>query len=229
MKKKGCSLFEEMLMWTSYRYCIGRHTYVTSLAGEMAQHYYDKLSDERLEFTAKDIRSEIMYHLEFLPFKFRIQRWYEADEFNPIKVLMTFLKDYKIDSYDEFIKVCNLEYDVNHNTFTFEKKEPTLKSYFSVSDIEDLLPWENLAACFDKKNHKMVTLEYDDGKTETHECFQSWTRKTVPMEDKPGYVRSAEWGWEPVWIDVDDYIKTGDNHRYINEEYIKEIKEKGED
>ena len=49
------------------------------------------------------------------------------------------------------------------------------------------------------------------------------------MEDKPGYVRSAEWGWEPVWIDVDDYIKTGDNHRYINEEYIKEIKEKGED
>ena len=49
IEKEQCSLFEEMLMWTSYRYCIGRHTYVTSLAGEMAQHYYNRLSDESNE------------------------------------------------------------------------------------------------------------------------------------------------------------------------------------
>ena len=45
-KKNKCSMFEEMLMWTSYRYCIGRHTYVTSMAGEMAQNYYDRLDGD---------------------------------------------------------------------------------------------------------------------------------------------------------------------------------------
>lgn len=228
MKKKidreKCSLFEEMLMWTSYRYCIGRHTYVTFLAGEMAQHYYNKLTDERMEFTANDIRREIMDHLQWLPFKFRIHRWYDYDDFNPIDVLMKFFNEYNIDSYEEFVKICNLEYDVNKDTFTFERKEPTIKSYFSTSDIDELIPWEELAACFDKKNHKMITVEYN-GKTETHECFKSWVRQTVPVEDKPGYVRHTEWGWIPVWVDVNNYLEKGNYHSYLNWEYIKEVKD----
>lgn len=226
MKKKTerekCSLFEEMLMWTSYRYCIGRHTYVTSLAGEMAQHYYDRLTDERMEFTASDIRREIMDHLQWLPFNFRIQRWYDADAYNPIDVLMTFIKDFDIKSYDEFITYSKVEYDVNHDLFTVERKEPTIKSHFSLFDIDELIPWEELAACFDKKNHKMVTVEYN-GKTETYECFKSWVRNTVPVEDKPGYVRMADWGWKPVWIDVKNYLERGNNHSYMNEDYITKV------
>ena len=187
MKKKTterekCSLFEEMLMWTSYRYCIGRHTYVTSLAGEMAQHYYDKLTDERMEFTAADIRREIMDHLQWLPFNFSIDRWYDQDAYNPLDVLMTFLQKYNVNTYEEFITYSKLEYNVNNDVFTFEKKIPTINSFISASDIDDLIPWENLAACFDKKNHKMVTTEYE-GKTEVHRCFKSWKRKSVPCED----------------------------------------------
>ena len=226
MKKKAekekCSLFEEMLMWTSYRYCIGRHTYVTSLAGEMAQHYYDRLTDERMEFTASDIRREIMDHLQWLPFQFRIQRWYDKDDFNPIDVLMTFFNKYDIKSYEDLTTICNLEYDVNHDIFTFERKEPTIKSHFSQFDIDELIPWEELAACFDKKNHKIITIEYN-GKTEKHECFKSWVRKTIPIEDKPGYVRSADWGWEPVWVDVKSYLENGNHHGYLNEDYITNI------
>ena len=90
-KKKKCSTFEEMLMWTSYRYCIGRHTYVTSLAGEIAQNYYDRLDDDRLEFTANDIRSQIYDKLQWLPFQFNIHRMYNDDPFNPIDVLMEFI------------------------------------------------------------------------------------------------------------------------------------------
>ena len=30
------SEFERMLMWTSYRYCIGRHTYVVTMADDIA-------------------------------------------------------------------------------------------------------------------------------------------------------------------------------------------------
>lgn len=226
MKKKTterehCSLFEEMLMWTSYRYCIGRHTYVTSLAGEMAQHYYDKLTDERMEFTANDIRREIYDKLQWLPFNFKIHRMYDSDSFNPIDVLLTFIQKNNIDTIDEFYKYANLEYDAHTDDYKFEIKKPTIKSYFSVSDIDDLIPWENLAACFDKKNHKMVTTEYE-GKTEVHRCFKSWKRKSVPCEDKPGYYKVLEFGWEPIWIPVDTFISGGEN-RYLANEYITKV------
>ena len=117
MKKKttereNCSLFEEMLMWTSYRYCIGRHTYVTSLAGEMAQHYYDKLSDERMEFTANDIRREIFDHLRWLPFSFDIHRLYDKDPFNPIDALMGFIEVNNVDTLDEFIRFSKIRQSI---------------------------------------------------------------------------------------------------------------------
>lgn len=229
MKKKTterekCSLFEEMLMWTSYRYCIGRHTYVTSLAGEMAQHYYNRLTDERMEFTASDIRREIMDHLQWLPFNFRIDRWYDQDAYNPLDVLMTFLQKYNVNTYEEFITYSKLEYNVNNDVFTFEKKIPTIGSHFNTYDIDELIPWETLASCFDKKNHKLITVEYN-GKTETYECFKTWKRKCVPVEDKPGYVRHADFGWEPVWVDVNNYLEKGNYHSYLNEDFITKIED----
>ena len=62
-KVEHCSLFEEMLMWTSYRYCIGRHTYVVTMAYDIAQHYYNKLTDEQKEHAADDIRQQILHQL----------------------------------------------------------------------------------------------------------------------------------------------------------------------
>lgn len=220
-KKEKCSLFEEMLMWTSYRYCIGRHTYVTSLACEMAQHYYDKLEEDRLEFTANDIRREIYDKLQWLPFNFKIHRMYDSDSFNPLDVLLTFIQKENINSLKEFAEYANLEYNSHDDTYVFDKKIPTINSFISASDIDDLIPWENLAACFDKKNHKMVTTEYE-GKTETHRCFKSWKRVSVPCEDKPGYYKVSEFGWEPIWIPVDTFI-SGHENRYIANEYIKKV------
>lgn len=223
-EREQCSLFEEMLMWTSYRYCIGRHTYVTSLAGEMAQHYYNRLSDERMEFTAKDIRSEIYDKLQWLPFNLKIHRMYDSDPFNPLDALLTFIQKNNIDTIDELYKYSSIEYDAHNGEYMCEIKKPTIKSYFSSSDIEDLIPWENLAACFDKKNHKIVTTEYE-GKTETHRCFKSWKRVSIPCEDKPGYYQTSELGWTPIWIVVDDYLKTGNTNRYLIDEFITKVED----
>lgn len=227
--KEKCSLFEEMLMWTSYRYCIGRQSYVTSMASEMAQYYYNRLTDERMEFTAKDIRKEIFDKLQWLPFKFNIHRMYDSDPLNPIDVLLTFIQKENITTLEEFIGYANLEYDVHNDIYTFDKKTPTIKSFFSVSYIDELIPWENLAACFDKKNHKIITTEYN-GQTETHRCFKSWKRKSVPCEDKQGYYRACEFGWESEWVPVDGYV-AGNQYIYIASEYItkvEDIKEKEE-
>ena len=133
--REKCSLFEEMLMWTSYRYCIGRHTYVTSLAGEMAQYYYDKLTDERMEFTAADIRREIYDKLQWLPFNFKIHRMYDSDPLNPLDALLTFIQKNNIDTIDEIYTYSQIEYDAHKDEYVFEKKTPNIKSFFSASDV----------------------------------------------------------------------------------------------
>ena len=53
---KTITLDEEMLMWTSYRYCIGRQTYVTSLAPYIGKKYYPLMNDSQAQHTAEDIR-----------------------------------------------------------------------------------------------------------------------------------------------------------------------------
>lgn len=225
-KKNGekCPLFEEMLMWTSYRYCIGRKSYVSSMAGDIASHYYGRLSDERLEFTANDIRQEIFDRLRFLPFGFNIHRTYNSDKFNPIDVLFNFIEIEKIDSIDKFAEYCDVEYDSHAGEYRFEKKIPTIKSYFSESDISDLLEWETLASCFDKKNHKIAVCEIDGG-IEEIECFKAWIRKTVQIEDNPGYYRYVGFGWKPVWIPLKNYLEAPHLKTYMNEDSIKELKD----
>ena len=41
----------------------------------------------------------------------------------------------------------------------------------------------------------------------------------------------SEFGWEPIWIVVDEYLKTGNTNRYLADEFItkvEDIKEKEE-
>jgi hypothetical protein len=222
--KDYCSLFEEMLMWTSYRYCIGRKSYVSSMAHDIAVHYYDRLSPERLEFTAKDVRNEIMEHLRFLPFNFRIHRRYDTDEFNPISALMGFINEQNINSFDELSGYSNVEYDAFNKEYSFEKKTPDVNSYFDAYDIECLIGWENLAACFDKKKHKLITVAKDDDE-QTVECFKSWRKKCIPIEDKPGYYMNQMFGWEDCWVPVDKFVKEYGAYSTINENYIKKIED----
>jgi len=223
-KEEKCSLFEEMLMWTSYRYCIGRHTYVTSMAQDIASHYYNKLSPERREFTASDIRREIMDRLKWLPFNFEIHRVYNYDEFNPLDVLFTFINEQKITSFDEFVKYSKIIYHSHENKFEFDKCEPTIKSYFTEIEITDLIPWNDLASCFDVKNHKIIVTEHE-GKQNEYRCFKSWRQKTSLIESKDGHSNyKIEFGWTPVWVVLDSYLKTS-YCGYIPSESVKEIKD----
>lgn len=75
--------FLEDLMWTSYRYCIGRHTYVTMLAKDMGEYFYDKLSDERKQFIAEDIRSSIGDYLHYQSFNFTFDYTVPRNERKP--------------------------------------------------------------------------------------------------------------------------------------------------
>lgn len=173
-----CSLFEEMLMWTSYRYCIGRKSYVSSMCDDIGVHYYNKLSDNRKQFTAQDIRKEIYEHLKWLPFNFTMYRATSDDEFDPIGVLMKFFEKENISSFNALANYSKVTYDIHRDKFEFNKQTPTIKSFFDIYDLENLIRWDRLASLFDVANHKMVTLI--DG-TEV-EAFYKWSKNLYKLE-----------------------------------------------
>lgn len=209
--------FERMLMWTSYRYCIGRHTYVVTMADEMAEHYYSRLDDAEKLHTAIDIRREIMTHLSYtLPFDFDIM--YATDrELNPLKTLMRFFEREGVKSGKELYNYSYVGYDARENVFDVRKCKPKAIQLIQPYHIDDLIPWERLASCFDVSRHCLVTTK--DG--QQVRAFISWERNTIPADEK-GFYRNADFGWHEVLVPLDEYIK-GNAHRRIKEDLVNMI------
>ena len=210
--------FERMLLWTSYRYCIGRHTYVVTMADEMAEHYYHRLDDAEKLHTAMDIRREIMTQLRFaLPFDFDVDLYANERGLNPLETLMRFFEREGVKSIKELYNYSYVGYDARENEFDVRKCEPKPMQILQPYNIEDLIPWERLASCFDVSRHCLVTMK---GGQQVR-AFTSWERNTIPAEEK-GYYCNAYFGWHSVLVPLDEYIK-GRSNLTINEDLIAEI------
>lgn len=210
--------FELMLMWTSYRYCIGRHTYVVTMADEMAEHYYSRLDDVEKLLTAIDIRREIMTQLRLvLPFHFDINVYAKERELNPLKTLMRFFEREGVKSIKELYNYSYVGYDAREYEFDVRKCDPKPMQILQHYDIEALIPWERLASCFDVSRHCLVTMK--DG--QQVRAFTSWERNVIPAEEK-GYYRNADFGWHEVLVPLDEYIK-GNARLRINEALVTKI------
>lgn len=196
--------FEEMLMWTSYRYAIGRKTYVSCLAHEIPQHYYNKLSKERREFTANDIRREIANHLICMPFSLTINRWDSEDAYNPLEAIFNFIQKENIQSWEEFCKYRDISYNSHKDEYKYTKVEIPMHEYWK-SDLDNLICWETCASCFDESNHKIYK-----GK----EYFKVWREKLIPAEES-GWYKRAPFGYEIIWIDLESFLQRGEQAYYI--------------
>ena len=210
--------FERMLMWTSYRYCIGRHSYVVTMADEMAEHYYSRLDDVEKLLTAIDIRREIMTQLRLaLPFDFDVDLYAPDRGLNPLRTIMRFFEREGVKSIKDLYGYSYVGYDARENEFDVRKCEPKPIQILQHYDIEDLIPWERLASCFDVRRHCLVTMENG----QQVRAFTSWERNVIPAEEK-GYYRNADFGWHGVLVPLDEYIK-GNAHRRINETLVIKI------
>lgn len=226
--KQQLSIDEEMLMWTSYRYCIGRKSYVCSLAPYIGKKYYPLLSDERAQFAANDIRNCICDILRFNHPCFKYEGSVGNEERYPMADYIAWLNEnvncsndlYNIESItcykDGYGEKYDKKYDVCKKTRPYE--------HVFDSDIDNLLVWETLASLFDKKNHKMITVNYDN-EIKDIECFPVIVKKHKPVEENPMFCARVPWRWETVWMSIDGYITRGDRAGYLNEDFIVEIKD----
>lgn len=222
-KKQTLSLDEEMLMWTSYRYCIGRKTYVSSLAPYIGKKYYELLSDERREFTAEDIRNSISDCLRFGHASFDYDHTIDRKDRNPIRDYVTWLNE-NISKTEDLYNIDQVVCYKDGYGDKYEKKyevKTSTKAWTHIydNDIDNLLIWEDLASLFDKKNHKMITVKFN-GEEQKIEAFPVWRHKLVPCKDNPGYVQHEEWRWESAWVGIEQYMKSGEYAGTINPDYI---------
>ncbi|MCF0114070.1 MAG: hypothetical protein HUJ56_01865 [Erysipelotrichaceae bacterium] len=207
-----CSIDEEMLMWTSYRYAIGRKTYVSSLASYMAHKYYPILTKQRLEFSAQDIRSCItdVLHCGFADFRYDGSVSYEEREGLPD--LLRWIND-NVNKDEDLIGINSIwvykdGYSKDHpKLYRVCRETPArMRSFFD--DYHDLLLWNDLASCFDVRNHKMLT--FPNGNQER--CFESWIQDNEFVKEENGYkyYQPVKFRYKMVYRSVEDFVARGE-------------------
>lgn len=227
-KKEELSLDEEMLMWTSYRYCIGRKTYVSSLAPYIGKKYYPLMNDGQRERTAIDIRERISDCLRFCKPAFEYDGTIDRDERIPLVDFVMWLNSHVSDTKDLY----NIEKIVCYKDGYGEKYEKRYDvhtrskewTHIFESDIEDFLIWETLASLMDVKRHKNVTVNFN-GEIKTIKCFETVEKQIEPIEDKEGYYRRVEWKWRKCYKSIDSYLNDGEHCGSLNEKYIIKIED----
>lgn len=217
-KVKYLSEYEEDLIWMSYRYCIGRHTIAAGMhAGNIAKHAYNKLQPERQQFMAYDIRRSIEDVLCIGEPSFFIDSNIDRRDYRPLEMYLEALKENGIKNNSDLsciksIRVTNNSGKVEYTVTKLKEDEHCISEHL-LSDIHDLFTWANLAACFDKQNHKMVTVKLSDtNETYTTECFESYQLKSYDSYE-----------YEKCFVPVDKYICFPAVITKINPEYITKI------
>lgn len=236
--------FEETCMWMSYRYAIGRHTAAATMhANDIACNFFYRMSNDSKEFTAFDIAREIDNILRF-EFNLFIDYPNINVNYHPFEILMEFIKNEKIKDLDEFNKFKSIKYNVSKGIWRVSYSDSYVDAYhsspdgseqeeqydkkksYNIVDLEDLLHWQMLSACFDVKRLKVVKTLYE-GKEEEHICFKSYFKqygRTTINGDAYEVNDLHNIWWDEHWIPIDTYLK-GNENSYLADEYIIDIRD----
>ena len=223
-KKKKATDFEETCMWMSYRYAIGRHTIASvTHANDIAVNMFHKLSNERKEFTSYDIAREIDARLTLtLHFFIDPSQKQQNTNYWPLEYFFEFLEEANITNLNELGDYL----DIRCTDKSFKTAKSKERRQIYVNEIDDLIPWQQLAAAFDIKNLVMVTTEYN-GKIEEHICFPTYFKKYMQktVKDLQGNDYTVNDPdnivYEMHYMSLDSYLR-GNTSSYIADEYIKD-------
>ena len=203
---------EKSMVWMSYRYCIGRKTIAAcSHAADIARYSFNDISMDRRVFMANDIRGEINNVL-----KWRNNITYRGCHLDgSIDVLSSII--YRLlDKYGEELPSTDIwekyKFEVHGDEVViFENTESVSHTESIPFMFQDLLPWIKLANALDHTKHKVVSTVYD-GVKKDFTCF------SYPYMDYSGKVIGKK------WVDLESYLNNPSIDRYIDEQYITEIK-----
>lgn len=203
------------MMWYSVHYGVGSHTYAGSHCHDIVQYGREVLSQERQKFMAYDIRREISWHLR-ISLRFHLPTDAER-RLNPIDLMIRFLKKKDIHTDEQLALYKRIEVKENRMgeiNYDVEFEEDMSKRYSVglLSEIDVLLPWDDLAKYFDPKMHKHCKIKFN-GEEIITEYFESWERK---------YGEPLAFPYRLLKKPIKKYEQNPYICTYINEEYIVE-------
>ena len=221
-RQKYLSMYEEDLIWMSYRYCIGRHTIAANMhAGNIAKHAYGKLSPERQQFMAYDIRKSIEDNLRFSRMNVFIDtQLSRADnkEYRPLEMVLDILSEHKVEQSEDlkrldsiYIKYDNGKLKVDYRELPSDAPDNSTEMF---PILFDLYVWADLASCFDKRGHKIAIIKDEDGNEKEYEVFESYVQC--------GY---DTYRFTKVWKPVELYVENPFICRYLPQDKIIKIKD----
>jgi hypothetical protein len=229
VKNETLSHAEEFMMCAAIRYCVGRQTGASQeQAGYIASKYYDKLSDERREFTAKDVRDCILERLMWKSFNFSYDGTVSSQKRLPFEDFMTFISTLQ-NPGEDLLSITNIDVYCESYSDDAEKKfrvtttEPNVRSYLSEYEIECLLPWQRFAALFDKRRYKLLKVKYDGVESDVI-CVETYVHETEKIEGKEDLYRIVPWKYKKVYVNIET-LKSGnmENCPYYDEQYIVSV------
>lgn len=195
------SLDDEMIFWTSYRYCIGRHTYVNSLAEYMAKKYWNLLSDNQKRRAAEDIRMCIADYLRMSPINMTYDWNIPQAERRGLEDLFDLMIEENIDR-EKFFSLKSIYFHKENSELKadieYDAKPSNIVSY-SIR-FEDLIPWMRLAELFDIDNHKRI-----DFNCKVYTVVESYRTKFRQFSED--YYQEVPYEFEKCYIDVEELQK----------------------
>lgn len=222
MNKKNSLHFSEDYVYMSYRYCIGRKSIAAHChADTIANDVYNNLSDERMEFMARDIQGEIYSSLRNMDILNLGCIGNIPDEhFRPLCLLYRLFNEYQISSEADLrsINGFTAEYDKQGGCFSHEIHKTSdsfrVNSWRSLYDITSLTIWSRLASLLDKKNHKWCKLsdgsvcEYYEYWDECYSGDVKFRKIKCPVRDAHNFHITT---YIPEEVIVEDNIKIEKN------------------
>lgn len=161
------------LLWCATRYCIGRHSYVSSYAQDfwrIIRGHQECLSKDRLEFFARDIRAEVSNCIHCYG-NISIKHAYnDCIKYDALTLLAAHTKQYRLEhkSHETFYEVDCLTGKVCAYPWNEKERKP-YSTTFQVCNEYDLPYWVLLANCIDRQYE--VNLKVN-GKERTELCVK---------------------------------------------------------
>ncbi len=172
------------LLWCATRYCIGRHSYVSSYAQDfwhIIQANREHLSQDRLEFFARDIRAEVSNRIDVYGNVSIKHAYNDCIKYDALSLLAEHIKQHRWDqrTHETFYEVDCLTGDVSAFPWD-ENKRQSYNVPFHVCNEHDLPYWVLLANCIDRQYEVKMNV---NGKERTEICINHPTDNTLTILD----------------------------------------------
>lgn len=230
-KNKVFDVDDELILVSALRYAIGRHSYISCLAGSFAEKYYDILMEtDKAEDISKEIINKINDCFQYMSMGLRYDGTIGYEDRNAMVDIITFLNN-KIDKKEDTYGIKTLEvYKKDYkpetpkefNIIKDERLYNFQSEWFNIdSEIENLLNWYTLAQVLNKSCYKQLKIKTADGVKEV--TVVPTFERQFDVEEKDGlcYIHKKELKYKVCYIPLEKAKQGKYMYKIIDENIIE--------